>query len=210
MKTHHRHLTHLSHHRKLAFTLVELMMASAIFLVVSVGVMVGFQIFGLRVYTLSATKMVATADARKTLNALRQQIRSAKIIFVGNYANGSFNRIPNGQPQTGNALQIYFADTNDAPNQVPVIFYQNAAAANVCSCSNGLVQVLANYVTNNYVFTAEDYLANTISDYNNNPVICVTMQFYQWEYPIGFIGTNALNAYNHYRLQTRISRRLKE
>ena len=122
MKTHHRHLTHLSHHRKLAFTLVELMMASAIFLVVSVGVMVGFQIFGLRVYTLSATKMVATADARKTLNALRQQIRSAKIIFVGNYANGSFNRIPNGQPQTGNALQIYFADTNDAPNQVPVIF----------------------------------------------------------------------------------------
>lgn len=196
--------------RTTAFTLVEMMIVVAIFLAVFVGVMVGLQIFGLRVYTLSATKLVATAEARKTLNALRQQVRSAKIVFVGNYANGNFARIPNGQPQIGNALQIYFADTNNMPSLTPVVFYQNAIGTNICCSSNGLVQVLANFVTNNYVFAAEDYQANILSDYNNNPVIRVTMQFYQWEFPIGVIGTNALNAYNHYRLQTRISRRLKE
>ena len=36
------------------------------------------------------------------------------------------------------------------------------------------------------------------------------MQFYQWEYPIGYIGSTAINAYDFYRLRTRISRRAKD
>jgi prepilin-type N-terminal cleavage/methylation domain-containing protein len=210
MKTHLSPRNHSAQHHKTGFTLVELMMGMGIFLVVFVGVMVGLQVFGLRVYTLSATKLTATADARKSLNMLRWQIRSAKVVQVGNYTNGAFSRIANGLPQTGNALEIYFNGTNDEPNQIPVIYYQDAGAANLYSVSNGMVQRLASYVTNQYVFTAEDYQANTLSSYDNNPVIRVTLKFYQWQYPIGFIGTNALNAYNHYRLQTRISRRLKE
>lgn len=210
MKTHLPQRKHSAPRNRTGFTLVELMMGVGLFLVVFVGVMVGLQIFGLRVYTLSATKLTATADARKSLNMLRWQIRSAKVVQVGNYTNGLFSRIANGLPQTGNALEIYFNGTNDEPNQIPVIFYQDADSANLYSSSNGTVQLLAGYVTNQYVFTAEDYQANTLASYDNNPVIRVTLQFYQWQYPIGFIGTNALNAYNHYRLQTRISRRLKE
>lgn len=195
---------------RLAFTLVELMVTVAVFLVVFVGVMVGLQVFSLRVYTLAATKLTATADARKTLNGLRSEIRSAKLLYVGNYTNGSFARIPNGQPQTGNALAIYSADTNGQASLIPTVFYLDSGDNKIYSDSNGMEQVMANYVTNYYVFTAENYQAATMNNYDNNPVIRVTMEFYQWQYPIGFIGTNALNAYNHYRLQTRISRRLKE
>lgn len=198
--------------RRSAFTLLEMMVGLGIFLGIFIGVMVGLQIFGLRVYTLAATKLSATAGARKTLNALREQIRSAKTVYVGTYTLGTFSRITNGLPQTGNALQVYFSETNNAPAGLPVIYYQDASSSTnaLYSISNNVVNLLANYVTNRCVFTAEDYQANILTSYNNNPVIRVTLQFYQWEYPIGFVGDSGFNAYNFYRLQTRVSRRAKE
>ena len=193
------------------FTMVEMLIVSAIFIII-IGSMVCVQVFGLRVYTLAATKLSATADARKTLNALRQEIRSAKIVYVGTYANGAFSRITNGLPQTGNALQIYGADTNNLPAASPVIYYQQSSGSSnaLYSLSNGRLKVMANYMTNYYAFAAEDYQTNILTSYNNNPVIRITMRFYQWEYPIAYVGTNGVNAYNFYRLQTRISRRAKD
>jgi type II secretory pathway pseudopilin PulG len=194
--------------RKAAFSLVEMMVGTGIFLGIFVGVMVGLQIFGLRVYTLSATKLTATADARKTLNVLREQIRAAKTVYVGNFTNGMFLRITNGLPQAGNALQIAF--TTNASDAI-TYYRQTYGSTNALYClSGGTENLLANYVTNNFVFSAEDYQAKTMTSYDNNPVIRVTMYFYQWQYPIGFIGNEGLNAYNHYRLQTRVSRRAKE
>jgi hypothetical protein len=73
--------------------------------------------------------------------------------------------------------------------------------------------MLANYVTNYYVFSAEDYQGNFITNstaYLNNGVIHITLQFDQWEYPIGFIGSNAINAYDFYRLTSRVTRRCKQ
>lgn len=197
--------------RAVAFTLVEMMVGMGIFIGVFVGVMVGLQVYGLKVYTLSATKLSATADARKTLNLLRTQIRSSKSVYVGNYANAKFSRIANNLPQAGNALEIFFADTNGEPGDIPLVYYQNSSGSDnaLYSVSNNAVTMMANYVTNNIVFTAEDYQANVLTTYDNNPVIRVTLNFYQWEFPIGFIGTNALNAYNFYRLQTRISPRAR-
>lgn len=198
--------------RGAAFTLVEMMVCVGVFLGIFTGLIVGLQIFGMRVYTLAATKLTATEDARKTLNVLRGQIRSAKLVYVGTYANGAFSRIADGLPQTGNALEIYFTDTNNTPGVRPVVYYQATANSQngIFSVSNGVVHLMANYVTNYYVFTAEDYQSRILTTYDNNPVIRVTMQFFQWEYPIGVVGTNGVNAYNFYRLQTRISRRAKE
>ena len=196
-----------------AFTLVEMLITVGIFMGIFVGVMVGLQLFGMRVYTLAATKLSATADARKTLNALRGDIRSAKLVYVGTYTNNAFSRIPNGLPQTGNALEIFAADANDAPSQTPVIYYQDSSGSTkAIRCVNSnTVSIMANYVTNYFVFAAEDYQAQVLSSYDNNPVIRVTLDFSQWEYPIACIGTNGgINAYNFYRLQTRVSRRAKE
>ena len=195
-----------------AFTLVETMVSMGLFLVILTGVIVGLQIFGMRVYTLAATKLTATEDARKVLNSLRTQIRAAKLVYVGTYTNGAFSRIADGLPQAGNALEIYFTDTNDTPGVIPAVYYQATAGAKtgIFSVSNAVVHLMANYVTNYYVFTAEDYQANTLTTYDNNPVIRVTMQFHQWEYPIGVVGSTGVDAYNFYRLQTRISRRAKE
>jgi hypothetical protein len=75
-----------------------------------------------------------------------------------------------------------------------------------------VTNVLVNYLTNYYVFQAEDYLGNFLTNmvaYQNNGVIHITLQFDQWEYPVGFVGGNAVNAYDYYQLSTRVTRRCK-
>ena len=67
---------------------------------------------------------------------------------------------------------------------------------------------LTTYITNSIVFTAEDCWGGTISnDIKNDQVYTVTLQYYQWEYPIGYIGGNAFNAYDYYQLRTKVCRR---
>ena len=94
--------------RAAGFTLVEIYIVSAIFLVL-VGAMLALQIFGLQVYTLAATKLTATAGGRKALNEIRDAVREAKLVDVGLYTNGSttFNSIGTGTNQIGNALLIF-------------------------------------------------------------------------------------------------------
>lgn len=195
--------------RTSAFTLVEMMVSVGLFLGILVGVMVGLQEFGLRVYTLAATKLSATADARGALNQLRGQIRSAALVHVGIYTNDTFSLISNNLPQIGNALEVYASGTTNESDATPTIYYQASSGGvnALYSVSNNVVNLLANYVTNYDVFTAEDYRANILTTYDDNPVIRVVLQFYQWEYPLGVIGGNAVNAYNFYQLQTLISPR---
>ena len=193
------------------FTLIEIMVTSAIFLMV-VMAMTAVQIYGLRVYTLAATKLTATTGGREALNNMRDTIRGAKTVYVGIYSNSAFTVIPVGQQQIGNAVQVYTATNGSATNAL--VFYMDPASTNMSELYNGRVSVLAPYMTNYYCFQAEDFRGNIFTNYQNNPVIHLTMAFYQWEYPIGYAGSGssatAINAYDFYTLQTRISRRAKD
>jgi prepilin-type N-terminal cleavage/methylation domain-containing protein len=204
-----------SHGRRLrsaasrAFTLVEMMVTVFVFSFVIAG-LVYVQIFGLRIYTLSATKLTATTGARQTLNKMRDQIRSAKIVLVGNYtaANGYFIQASNGTPQIGNAMALSY--TNNSSTNFLVYYLDTTLPTNTMFCvTNGVYTVMAKYITNYYCFDAEDHFGNVLSNYLNNPVIHIVMDFDQWEYPIAFIGTNGVNAYDFYELQTRVTRRSK-
>jgi type II secretory pathway pseudopilin PulG len=197
-----------------AFTLLEMMMSVGIYLFIFVGVMVAIQIFGLRVYTLAATKLSATAGARKALNQIRDDIRSAKTLQVGTLAiagsASSFAAIPNNAPAQGNALQL-FPTTNAVPYTVyyldtsgPTNFLRGYTKT---STTTNIV-TLAGYITNTIVFDAEDFQGNiVVNNPKNNQVYKMELDFYQWEYPIAFIGGIGLNAYDFYRLRTRICRR---
>ena len=55
-----------------AFTLVEMMVSVVVFLFIFIGVMVAIQVFGLRIYTLAATKLSATAGARQAVRIARK------------------------------------------------------------------------------------------------------------------------------------------
>lgn len=190
-----------------AFTLPEIMIVAAIFSFLVAG-MISVQLFGMRVYTLAATKLTATADSRETMNAMRDSIRSANLIMVGTVSNGAFAQIPTGLPQAGSALAIQY--TNAFVTNYLVFYRDLSSPSNtLCCLTNGVSTILAKFVTNSVVFDAEDYQGNILTNYQNNPVIRITLQFYQWEYPIALIGTNSVNAYNFYQLRTRIARREK-
>src|SRR5271170_7517502 len=94
-----------------AFTLVEMMISVGIYLVIFIGVMIAIQIFALRIYTLAATKLSATGDARKALNQIRDDIRQAKMLQVGTLGTAgqptTFTAVSGNSAAQGGALQIY-------------------------------------------------------------------------------------------------------
>jgi hypothetical protein len=132
---------------------------------------------------------------------------------VGTYSNNAFSQIPLGTAQQGNALQI-FSTTNTAATNNAIVFYMDPAnSTNVMKMvSSGVETVVAKYMTNYICMTAEDYSGTILTNanaYPDNPVIHVTMQFYQWEYPIGYVGGTSGDAYDFYYLNTRVARRTK-
>jgi prepilin-type N-terminal cleavage/methylation domain-containing protein len=203
--------------RGAGFTLPEILIAMTIF-VVLIGAIVVLQLFAVRIYYLSATKITATADGRKTMTFIREAVREAKLIYIGSYDGaGTFSVIGSGTNQLGSSL-LLFPTTNTTYGE---IFFQNQSASNLCSVlitnasssGNGLVisgtmsSLATNtlFVTNHLVFQAEDYLGNVLSDNSNNRVIHVTLQFCMLEYPVAGIGTNQM--YDYYELHTRATRR---
>ena len=198
------------------FTLAEMMITVVVFLFIFTGVWIAVQIFGLRIYSLAATKLVATASGRKALNQIRDNIREGKLVYVGTCSSASaasFQLITNTQSQQGNALivypttnttwySIYYLDTSTATN---CLIQFNVTNSTTITYTNTLAQ----YITNQLVFDARDWNNNIVTNYqslDNSLLIEVTLQFSQWEYPIATVG-GGVNAYDYYQLRTRVFRR---
>jgi hypothetical protein len=208
--------------RRSAFTLLEMMFSVGIYTVLFLGALVAVQVFALRVYTLAATKLTATQSSRKALNQIRDDIRQAKGIQVGNTDNsGNFTANGGTNLAVGNALQV-FSTTNGNFTLPPydIYYLQTNSPGGVSSNNLMWISVAANYaatnittlstyITNLDVFSAQDCWGNTITNaVKNNQVYTVKLQYYQWEFPIAVISSNnAANAYDYYQLRTRVCRR---
>jgi len=198
------------------FTLTEIYIVSVLLLLVVLAT-TATQFFAARVYTLAATKLTATAAARKALNDIREQIRGGGSVDVGIYdpVAQTFTNMPIGSLQIVNALLIYSNNPNANATPWGTIYYMNPQASNICSiiCSNttALTATLASnivvYITNYYVFDSEDAFTSILTTYQNNRLIHVKFQFSEWEYPLaGVVGQNAM--YDYYQLQTRVAPRI--
>lgn len=147
----------------------------------------------------------------------------------------NFQLIAIGQNQVGNALRIQPGTnlTFSALAPYTLIFLQpgngttnfavNDANNNLINTNSLLMETfdtnynpvltntIATYITNQQVFAAVDYTGtNILTTYTGNQLIQVTLYFFEWEYPIAVVSNNRsndLNAYNYYRLQTRIYQR---
>jgi hypothetical protein len=194
--------------------MAEMVITVGVFLFIFTGVWIAVQVFGLRIYTMAATKLVATAGGRQALNLIRDQIREGKLVYVGNCSSpsgSSFLQATNG-PQQGNALIVY-PTTNTA---LYTIYYLDTSTTtnrlmqfNVSNSITTYTNTLAKYLTNQIVFDARDFqnnIATNLQSLDNRLLIEVTMQFSQWEYPIATVG-GGVNAYDYYQLRTRVFRR---
>jgi len=187
------------------FTLTELLTVVAIFSLL-VAATVSSQIFGMRLYRISEAKLAVTADARGTLDRVRDEIRSGRLLYVGNGDSASFRLVADKLPQTGNALRI--CATTDTNRYV----HYHLDAGNSCLTrtvsGDDSVEVIANHVTNQLVFRAEDFQGNVVTNSQNHRVIRMTLQFHRWEFPAARAGSDGL--YESYQLQTRMARRATE
>lgn len=209
------------------FTLVEMIVAITVFTIVILAT-TGMQIYAMRVYALAAAKMTATEQARVTMNDIRDRVREARVVYVGNYSpQGNyppvdFSAATNGQAQEGNALMIY---PTTATNAFALIYLQTGSGTTNFSAldsygnvvyTNSLIlmlytnstsittNILASYITNDIVFDAENFEGTVLSNNENNYLVHLTLDFSQHLYSI---GTNLFNAYDYYQLNTVMTRR---
>jgi type II secretory pathway pseudopilin PulG len=198
------------------FTLAEMYVALLLFSFLMAAV-IAIQFFAARIYVLAATKLTSTAPGRTALNTLREQIKAADEVQVGIYnaANNTFSLISTGTQQIGNALVIYSNNPTGDNTNLGFLYFMNQQASNICRVAYSNNTVLPStlftnfivYITNYYVFDAEDTYGNIMTNYDHDRVIHVKLQFCRWEFPLaGVAGQNAL--YDYYQLQTRASQRL--
>jgi Tfp pilus assembly protein PilW len=190
--------------RKRAFTFAEMMITMAIGMISLGGALTG-HLVGIRMFQYTSTKLGGNDDARQAIAKLTQDIRSAKLIKVGTGDASSFTPCGSTNTQAGNAVQIY---PTTATNSYIRYFRGSDNRLNRLVSGGNTTLVLANYITNSTVFTAEDYKGNVATNTDNNRVIGLTMQFYQIEYPVIKVGPNQI--YDFYQVSTRITRRTLE
>jgi len=188
-----------------AFTLAEMLITIAVFSLL-VAASLSLQLFGSNTYTIAQTKLAATDNGQKVLNHVRDEIRSGKLLFVGNGNASSFSPLGADAPRTGNALMICpTANTNTF-----TYYYldTNSYCLNRMTSGNPGVEVISTCITNALVFQAEDFQGNVVTNDLNNRVIRLTLQFYRWEYPLTQLGSGCMC--DCFQVQSRMARRLIE
>ena len=190
---------------ELAFTLSELMVTSAILGMVVIGAL-GTHLVGVNMYQMTKAKLGASDEARSAISKLVDEIRAAKTLKVGAGTLGGFTQAAANTPQMGNSIQICMSTNTN----MFVRYYWDVGDKRLKRTTNGsyAAMVVANSISNDLVFSAEDHLGNVITNPQNNRVIGMRLEFFQIAYPIINIGPGGV--YDYYRLSTRITRRCLE
>jgi prepilin-type N-terminal cleavage/methylation domain-containing protein len=182
-----------------AFTLPELMIAVAIFIVL-LGGLVSTNIFGLRMFQIEQAKLNASDGARKIAAGLMNEIRSCDSFQIGTVStNGTFTALPLNATQAGPAL-IVFPIPNNTSNFI--VYYVTSSDQKFRRATNakGATRILAGSVTNTTdLFRAQDYAGNVLTNIQDNTVLHVKLEFYQAP-RFGVLP-------DYYRLETSATRR---
>jgi hypothetical protein len=159
-----------------AFTLPETLIATTLFLLLLGGI-VGTNLFGMRMFQLTGTKLKAGDDARKALGVMSDEIRKCNNVWVGDVTNGTFVALINGQAQVGSALLIQ--PTTNATNFIVYFLNPSDQSFRRSVTAAATTTILAQTVTNTAIFSAQDYLGNVLTNSQNNRVLHATIDFFQ-------------------------------
>lgn len=181
------------------FTLPELLTAVTVFILLTGGIL-SAHIFGLSMFQITETKLIATEAARKAVGKMAEEIQTCKSTLVGNVTNGVFAALLDGQTQQGTGLLIY-PTTNNASY---IIYFVNPSDQTFrrTTSTPGTAAVLAESITNTVVFRGQDYLGNVLTNNQNNRVIHLDLEFYQPQL--------YMQGADYYKLETSVTRRALE
>ena len=159
-----------------AFSLPEALIASTLFLLLLAGV-VGANLFGMRMFQLTETKLKANDGARRALGLIADEIRRCNAIWIGNVSNGTFVALLNTEALTGSALMIQPA--TNVTNFVIYYCNPNDQTFRRSLTQTATTSIIAQAVTNTVAFTAQDYFGNVLTNAQDNRVIHVMLEFFQ-------------------------------
>lgn len=193
------------HHKSLcpgsAFTLPEFLVTLAMMMLV-VGAAMAAYIYGLRMVQFTKPKLGASDEARATVGLLTDDIRAAHRVKLGTRINGAFVPLPAFATQVASALRV---QPNINTNQF-ILYYWDGTTQTVKRTTNSSAGVVvANAVTNEFVFSGEDYRGFPHTNHNASLVIGVTLRFNQIQFPKMSVGPG--NYYDFYQLRLRINKR---
>lgn len=181
---------------ELGMTMPEFSVAMTVFFFVTAGLLTT-HVFGLKMYELTRAKLGASADARKALALMVDEVRSARRVRVGQGDMSTFAEAGLTNAQMGNCLQIH-ATTNLSewvryyhdPYTEALMRYSDVATNPV---------VIVNSITNPVPFQAEDFRGTVLTNTSNNRVISVDLIFSQVPF--------AEEYSDYYRLRYKVTRR---
>ena len=161
---------------KAGFTLAEALTSATLFILL-LGGLVSANLFGMRMFQIAQNKLRAESGVRKALGLLGDEIRKCNSVYVGNVTNGTFVALLDGEQQTGSALLIQ--QSTNATNFV--VYYVNAADQTLrrLASSTATTTLVAEPVTNNLAFSAQDCLGNILTNSQSDRVIHATLDLVQ-------------------------------
>lgn len=153
------------------FTLTNLMVSLTIFGMV-LSSMIAAHLFGLRMMELSRLQLEASDTFTGSFSPLFTDVRSAKRLRLGNGDRQSFQEAQAMAVQQGNALQVY--PTRDT-NLFVRYFLDSQDHALKRLDPNGSLTVIARSLTNDVLFTAENYAGAKLTNMNSFAAISITL-----------------------------------
>ena len=175
------------------FTLPELLISITVFSLLVIGIVFA-NLYGLSMFHITETTLNATDDARKTIGRMTDEIRTCSGAWIGNVKTGVFAALFDGEIQRGNSLLI-------SNNTSYVMYFVNPSDKTFrrTTSTPGSATVLVEFITNNVVFSAQDYLGMVLTNNQNSSVIHLNLEFYQ--------AKRALQIAQYYKLETSVTRR---
>lgn len=189
-----------------AMTLPEVMLTMAIF-TLCLAAFLTLHIFSIRMNHITAVKLGASDQARNVVSKLMTDIRHSGDVKVGQGTATTFVEPGTNQLLRGNAVMIYPNKTN---TNVWIRYYWDASDLTVKRVTHDdpIPEILVQEITNQYVFSVENYTGQILTNSNDKRVVGVTLQYSKLVFPNASIGGDSL--FDFYRIHTRIARRTIE
>jgi hypothetical protein len=161
--------------------------------------MVSLQVFGFKMNSFTSSKLQSTAYSLKALDQIRNQVRGANLVQVGNWNGTLFTTSP-----SGNALQVYPTAAMTTYSR----FYLDANTAkfyrvDIVGNNTTTTTIAFNVVNLTAVFQVQDYQGNPLPNTQGHCTILMTLVFQPLDYTV------PANTYEYYTLTTLMTPRLQ-
>ena len=208
-------------------TLVEMMTTTGIFTLV-VASLLAVNMFGLKQDELLNSQVGASDESRMNFNMMLEEIRSGKNVQIGTGWSTNFTPVTNGAQQ-GDTIQIipstnlnyliyYYFYTNPPSNANWLVRVAVTATNGVTNNVTNIVAQSINNTTNQWMTNVLNFSALWLNGTNwtlltndptivsnHNYLVTCLLQFYQYQYPLTYVGTNCL--YDYYQINLQAARR---